>query len=138
MYNFHPGSSCGEGSREACVARIVDSINLAHARVPDVCTVVENMAGSLLLCASVGVYRCLWLCLGFGVTHPHAKKCKARKHTAQYTHMQFTRLTLGTAGQGHTIGGRFEELQAIVLGVKDKKRIGYENVHAFIVPAFVL
>ena len=36
-------------------------------------------------------------------------------------------------GQGHTIGGRFEELKAIIDRVEDKSRIGVclDTCHAF-------
>merc|ERR1712034_153587 len=67
LYNFHPGSSKGEITPEACCARVAESINEAHAatRGSNVVAVVENM-------------------------------CR----------------------QGHTVGGRFEELAAIIAGVE--------------------
>eukprot|EP00128_Syssomonas_multiformis_P000309 Colp12_sorted_trinity150504_noHs@10342 len=47
LYNFHPGSTCGEISVEECLEKISDSINAAHAdpRSGDVTVVVECMAG---------------------------------------------------------------------------------------------
>ncbi|CAH1273701.1 Hypp5184 [Branchiostoma lanceolatum] len=44
MYNFHPGSSCGEITVEECLTRIADSINLAHQQTSGVTTVIENMS----------------------------------------------------------------------------------------------
>ena len=82
LYNFHPGSSKGEITPEACCARVAASINAAHAatRGSNVVAVVENM-------------------------------CR----------------------QGHTVGGRFEELAAIIAGVEDKARVGVclDTCHAF-------
>nr|XP_006821819.1 PREDICTED: DNA-(apurinic or apyrimidinic site) lyase-like [Saccoglossus kowalevskii] len=43
MFNFHPGSSCGEIPREECLDRIGASINQAHDKTQDVVTVIENM-----------------------------------------------------------------------------------------------
>lgn len=42
-YNFHPGSSCGVISREACMDLIADSINQAHKETKYVISVIENM-----------------------------------------------------------------------------------------------
>ncbi|XP_077980275.1 putative endonuclease 4 [Glandiceps talaboti] len=44
MFNFHPGSSCGEISVEECLDRIGESINQAHAKTVGVVTVIENMS----------------------------------------------------------------------------------------------
>ena len=51
LYNFHPGSTCGEISKEECMRKIASSLNAAHkatAALNDgagVVTVLENMAG---------------------------------------------------------------------------------------------
>ncbi|KAF2362095.1 AP endonuclease 2 [Trinorchestia longiramus] len=42
-FNFHPGSCVGGSSREACCRTIAESINIAHAKVPQVIVVLENM-----------------------------------------------------------------------------------------------
>lgn len=42
-YNFHPGSTCGAISREACMDLIADSINQAHKETTYVISVIENM-----------------------------------------------------------------------------------------------
>uniref|UniRef100_G3MNX8 Xylose isomerase-like TIM barrel domain-containing protein n=1 Tax=Amblyomma maculatum TaxID=34609 RepID=G3MNX8_AMBMU len=42
-YNFHPGSTCGAISREACMDLIAESINQAHKETTYVISVVENM-----------------------------------------------------------------------------------------------
>ncbi|UYV66118.1 apn-1 [Cordylochernes scorpioides] len=80
LYNFHPGSTCGEIPVEQCVAKISESINLALEQTRSVTAVVENMS------------------------------C-----------------------QGHTIGGKFSQLRAIIDGVKDKSRVGVciDTCHAF-------
>ncbi|ESO89277.1 hypothetical protein LOTGIDRAFT_210318 [Lottia gigantea] len=44
LYNFHPGSSCGKISREECMDKISESINLAHSQTNNVITVIENMS----------------------------------------------------------------------------------------------
>ncbi|GAB6028303.1 hypothetical protein CHUAL_002478 [Chamberlinius hualienensis] len=44
LYNFHPGSTCGEIEIEECLNRIGESINLAHSKTKSVITVVENMS----------------------------------------------------------------------------------------------
>lgn len=43
--NFHPGSHLKKMDEAACLARIAESINLAHKEVPGVCAVIENTAG---------------------------------------------------------------------------------------------
>jgi len=43
--NFHPGSHLKKMDEAACIARIAESINLAHQEVPGVCAVIENTAG---------------------------------------------------------------------------------------------
>lgn len=43
--NFHPGSHLKKMDEAACIARIAESINLAHKEVPGVCAVIENTAG---------------------------------------------------------------------------------------------
>ncbi|XP_032833555.1 putative endonuclease 4 isoform X2 [Petromyzon marinus] len=80
LYNFHPGSSCGQGSTDACLERIASAINYAHERTRGVVTVIENMCG-----------------------------------------------------QGHTVGGQFEELRGIIDLVADQSRIGVclDTCHAF-------
>ncbi|XP_013386072.1 uncharacterized protein LOC106155683 [Lingula anatina] len=45
LYNFHPGSTCGEISVEQCLDRIATSINQAHRKTKYVITVIENMCG---------------------------------------------------------------------------------------------
>ncbi len=45
LLNFHPGSHLNRIDEKACLARIAESINLAHERVPEVCAVIENTAG---------------------------------------------------------------------------------------------
>lgn len=42
-YNFHPGSSCGVISKDECIERIAESINLAHRETTYVIAVIENM-----------------------------------------------------------------------------------------------
>ncbi|XP_046382208.2 probable endonuclease 4 isoform X1 [Haliotis rufescens] len=43
LYNFHPGSTCGEISVKECIALIAESINIAHSKTKYVRTVIENM-----------------------------------------------------------------------------------------------
>lgn len=43
--NFHPGSHLKKMDEAACLARIAESINLAHREVDGVCAVIENTAG---------------------------------------------------------------------------------------------
>ncbi|XP_076373070.1 putative endonuclease 4 isoform X2 [Tachypleus tridentatus] len=38
MFNFHPGSTCGEISVESCLEKIAESINLAHSKTSSVIT----------------------------------------------------------------------------------------------------
>ncbi|OZS43642.1 deoxyribonuclease IV [Photobacterium sanguinicancri] len=45
LLNFHPGSHLKKISERDCLALIAESINLAHAEVPDVVAVIENTAG---------------------------------------------------------------------------------------------
>lgn len=45
LLNFHPGSHLKKLTEQACLARIAESINLAHQAVPDVVAVIENTAG---------------------------------------------------------------------------------------------
>ncbi len=45
LLNFHPGSHLKKISESECLARIAESINLAHQAVPDVVAVIENTAG---------------------------------------------------------------------------------------------
>ncbi|KAL1482937.1 hypothetical protein MTO96_013349 [Rhipicephalus appendiculatus] len=42
-YNFHPGSTCGVISRDACMDLIAESINQAHKETTYVISVIENM-----------------------------------------------------------------------------------------------
>ncbi|WP_408690523.1 deoxyribonuclease IV [Vibrio sp. TBV020] len=45
LLNFHPGSHLKKISEKECLARIAESINLAHQAVPNVIAVIENTAG---------------------------------------------------------------------------------------------
>ncbi len=45
LLNFHPGSHLKQIPEQECLARIAESINLAHQSVPDVIAVIENTAG---------------------------------------------------------------------------------------------
>lgn len=45
MLNFHPGSHLKQIPPEECLARIAESVNIAHERVPEVIAVIENTAG---------------------------------------------------------------------------------------------
>ncbi|GEA60292.1 deoxyribonuclease IV [Vibrio comitans] len=45
LLNFHPGSHLKKISETECLARIAESINLAHKAVPNVIAVIENTAG---------------------------------------------------------------------------------------------
>ncbi|KOO14653.1 endonuclease IV [Vibrio xuii] len=45
LLNFHPGSHLKKISEKECLARIAESINLAHQAVPNVVAVIENTAG---------------------------------------------------------------------------------------------
>jgi deoxyribonuclease-4 len=45
MLNFHPGSHLNESSKEECVARIAESINIALDKTQGVTAVIENTAG---------------------------------------------------------------------------------------------
>ncbi|KMV29129.1 deoxyribonuclease IV [Photobacterium swingsii] len=45
LLNFHPGSHLKKISERDCLALIAESINLAHAEVPEVVAVIENTAG---------------------------------------------------------------------------------------------
>lgn len=45
LLNFHPGSHLKQISEQECLAKIAQSINLAHQAVPDVIAVIENTAG---------------------------------------------------------------------------------------------
>jgi len=71
MFNIHPGSSCGEISKEMCIEYIAEGINRVLEVTSGVKVVLENMSG-----------------------------------------------------QGHTIGGDFRELGAIIEKVDDKSRVG--------------
>ncbi|KAL5019024.1 hypothetical protein ScPMuIL_004746 [Solemya velum] len=44
LFNFHPGSTCGEISVEESLDRIAHSINLAHSQTKAVTCVIENMS----------------------------------------------------------------------------------------------
>ncbi|KAG1714619.1 DNA-(apurinic or apyrimidinic site) lyase [Nymphon striatum] len=44
MYNFHPGSTCGEITRKESIKKIAESINIAHKETSKVITVIENMS----------------------------------------------------------------------------------------------
>lgn len=43
--NFHPGSHLKEISEEECLLRIAQGVNQALAAVPNVCALIENVAG---------------------------------------------------------------------------------------------
>ena len=45
LLNFHPGSHLNKISENECLAKIAESINLAHQAVPEVIAVIENTAG---------------------------------------------------------------------------------------------
>lgn len=45
LLNFHPGSHLRKQSEDDTLAKIAESINLAHQSVPDVVAVLENTAG---------------------------------------------------------------------------------------------
>lgn len=45
LLNFHPGSHLKKISESDCLARIAESINIAHRTVPDVIAVIENTSG---------------------------------------------------------------------------------------------
>ncbi|WP_375751298.1 deoxyribonuclease IV [Vibrio sp. HN007] len=45
LLNFHPGSHLKKISEQECLAKIAESINLAHKTVPEVIAVIENTAG---------------------------------------------------------------------------------------------
>ncbi|WFB48717.1 deoxyribonuclease IV [Vibrio coralliilyticus] len=45
LLNFHPGSHLKKISEKECLARIAESINIAHQAVPNVIAVIENTAG---------------------------------------------------------------------------------------------
>ncbi|RSH90599.1 hypothetical protein EHS25_001204 [Saitozyma podzolica] len=46
LYNWHPGSTVGACSKEESLALVAKAINKAHAEVPEVVCVVENMANA--------------------------------------------------------------------------------------------
>jgi AP endonuclease-1 len=80
LYNFHPGSTVGKCSVKESIALIASGINAVHKEVPDVCIVLETMAG-----------------------------------------------------QGHTIGNKFEDLRHIIDKVQNKSRVGIciDTCHIF-------
>ena len=45
LLNFHPGSHLNKIAETDCLARVAESINLAHQQVPGVVAVIENTAG---------------------------------------------------------------------------------------------
>lgn len=45
LYNFHPGSTCGETSSEKSISFIAECINMAHKETKKVKVLLENMAG---------------------------------------------------------------------------------------------
>ena len=45
LLNFHPGSHLKKISESDCLARIAESINIAHRAVPNVIAVIENTSG---------------------------------------------------------------------------------------------
>ncbi|XP_072027852.1 probable endonuclease 4 [Amphiura filiformis] len=44
LYNFHPGSTCGQISVDECLDKIGETLNLVHKQTNSVMTVVENMS----------------------------------------------------------------------------------------------
>lgn len=56
LYNWHPGSTVGACSKEESFALVAKAINQVHKDVPDVVTVIENMAnaGSNILGTAFG------------------------------------------------------------------------------------
>ncbi|EIW67850.1 hypothetical protein TREMEDRAFT_33014 [Tremella mesenterica DSM 1558] len=46
LYNWHPGSTVGACSKEESFGLIAKAINLVHEEVPEVITVIENMANA--------------------------------------------------------------------------------------------
>lgn len=46
LYNFHPGSTVGQATKEESIALIAECINDAHKATKNITTVIENMAGS--------------------------------------------------------------------------------------------
>ncbi|KAJ7932783.1 AP endonuclease [Mycena leptocephala] len=46
LYNFHPGSSVGQGTTDESISLIAERINEAHRATETVVTVLENMAGA--------------------------------------------------------------------------------------------
>ncbi|MFH4977349.1 hypothetical protein AB6A40_004058 [Gnathostoma spinigerum] len=45
LYNFHPGSSSGKGSKEDAINNVIESINIIHNETGSVILLVETMAG---------------------------------------------------------------------------------------------
>lgn len=45
LYNFHPGSTCGQTTIENSIALIAENINKAHKETKNVKILIENMAG---------------------------------------------------------------------------------------------
>ncbi|CAG8447480.1 1030_t:CDS:10 [Funneliformis caledonium] len=46
LYNFHPGSTVGQCTKEQSIQHIADCINKAHEETSSVTCVIENMAGA--------------------------------------------------------------------------------------------
>ncbi|KDN48880.1 AP endonuclease [Tilletiaria anomala UBC 951] len=46
LYNFHPGSTCGDCTKNEGIASVAACINAVHQRIPSVVIVLENMAGA--------------------------------------------------------------------------------------------
>jgi AP endonuclease-1 len=46
LYNFHPGSTVGQATKEESIALIAECINNAHKVTKYVTIVIENMAGT--------------------------------------------------------------------------------------------
>ncbi|EGO21301.1 hypothetical protein SERLADRAFT_373106 [Serpula lacrymans var. lacrymans S7.9] len=46
LYNFHPGSTVGQATKEESISLIAASLNRAHKATSSVVTVIENMAGA--------------------------------------------------------------------------------------------
>ncbi|OJA11263.1 hypothetical protein AZE42_05677 [Rhizopogon vesiculosus] len=46
LYNFHPGSTVGQATKEESIALIAECINNAHKATTHITIVIENMAGS--------------------------------------------------------------------------------------------
>ncbi|THH13835.1 hypothetical protein EW146_g6435 [Bondarzewia mesenterica] len=46
LYNFHPGSTVGQATKDESISLIAEGINRAHRETKQVITIIENMAGA--------------------------------------------------------------------------------------------